>query len=387
MKIQLFTPDYQKGENEMKLNCLGIGFLIFLIIGISLVSAVTVSEPVINPTGDLTAGTNVSVSFKIDMIPAGGVTFPSDNTLQIFTDLNSPQWTTTIIRDGVEHPQPASSSRSQYLSGWILSYPSSVQESLRITLQGTVPTVTKSMNKTIVLVQQLDNKNAVIPTSIITRERIIVNPTDISQGIALRQADLARFRTHIDNYTQMGVNTSAAEQKYAGAQASILAAQSASFANAQVALSSATAQIDDGEKLLDQALAERDIANAQAPITQTNELIVFFTVNKSITNDPRLAIVIAKKESAEQYLSAARDLFAQGNYAFSREKAKSAFAKANESLTDAINFKLALTTPGGGGTPGWMTTNNLIIIGVVVVIIAGVVGYLLLKNKNRWEEY
>ena len=371
----------------MKLSSLGFGFLVFLIVGISLVSAVTVSDPVINPTGDLTAGTNVSVSFKIDMTPAGGVTFPPDGTLQIFTDLNNPQWTSTLIRDGVEQAEPSSSSRSMYLSGWVLSYPSSVQESLRITLQGMVPSVTKSMNKTIVLVQELDGKNAVIPASIITRERVIVNPTDITQSIALRESDLRLFRTHIDNFAQMGVNTTAAEQNFASAQASILVAKTANFADAQAALTSATGQIDAGEKLLDRASAEKDISNAQAPISQTNDLIVFFTVNKSITTDPRLAIVIAKKESAEQYLSSARDLFATGNYAFSRVKAKAAFDKGNESLTDAINFKLALTNNGGGGTGvNWLTTNNLIIIGVVVVIIAGVAGYFLMRKKNRWED-
>jgi len=371
---------------RMKLNSLGFGFLVFLIVGISLVSAVTVSDPVINPTGDLTAGTNVSVSFKIDMTPAGGLTFPEDNTLQIFTDLNSPQWTSTLIRDGVEHPQPASSSRSIYLSGWVLSYPSSVQESLRVTLQGMVPSVTKSMNKTIVLVQELDGNNAIIPASITTRERIIVNPTDISQSIALRESDLHLFRTHIDNFAQMGVNTTAAEQKFANAQNLILTAKTANFAAAQVALNSATGQIDDGEKLLDRASAERDINNAKVPISQTNDLIVFFTVNKSITNDPRLAVVIAKKESAEQYLSSAQDLFNMENYAFSRVKAKAAFDKGNESLTDAINFKLALTGGTNGGN--WLTINNLIIIGVVVVIIiAGIAGYFLMRKKNRWEEY
>ena len=40
----------------MKLKSMGLGVLLILIIGIQIVSAVTVSNPVINPTGDLTAG-------------------------------------------------------------------------------------------------------------------------------------------------------------------------------------------------------------------------------------------------------------------------------------------------------------------------------------------
>ena len=79
-----------------------MGSLLFFIIGIQFVAGIAVSNPVINPTGDLTAGTNVSVSFKVDMTPSGNETFPKGNTLQIFTDLNNPKWVTVLIKDGVE---------------------------------------------------------------------------------------------------------------------------------------------------------------------------------------------------------------------------------------------------------------------------------------------
>jgi hypothetical protein len=372
----------------MKLRSLSLGIVLFLIIGIPLAAGVTVLNPVINPTGDLTAGANVSTSFKIDMTPSGSDTFPKSNTLQIFTDLNNPKWTVTMIRDGIEHPVPQEFGRSVYLSGWILSYPSAIQESLRISLEGTVPSVTKSMNKTLILVQELDGNNAVIPATIVTNERLIVNPTDMTQNIAVREADLRIYRTHVDARALMGINTTAAEQKYSAAQAAIQSAKNADFANAQASLNTATSLMDDGEKLLDKGWAENEIANAQAPITKTNDLITYFTVNKSITNDPRLSIVIAKKESAEQYLSSARDLHYLGNYPFSRVKAKEAFDKGNESLNDAINFKIALTNTGGGGStgPSWLNTTTLIIAGVVVVIIA-IAGYFLLRKKNRWDEY
>jgi hypothetical protein len=156
------------------------------------------------------------------------------------------------------------------------------------------------------------------------------------------------------------------------------------FDTSQAALNNVTGLIDDGEKLLKKAWAEKELENAQAPITKTNDLITYFKVNRSITSDPRLAIVIAKKESAEQYLSSAKDLHFMGNYAFSRQKAKEAFDKGNESLTDAINFKLELTKTGGDTS--WLNTTTLIIIGVIVVIVA-IAGYFFLRNKNRWEDY
>lgn len=370
----------------MKLKSMCIGILLLLIVGIQIVSAVTVSNPVINPTGDLTSGTSVSVSFKIDMTPSGGETFPKDNTLQIFSDLNNPQWTATLLKNGVNESLPVGTGHSVFLTGWVLSYPSPLEESVLVTLEGTVPAVTSSVNKSIVVVQELDFQNAVVPGSVITRDRMIVNPTDVLQSIALRESNLQTFRTHIENKTQMGVNTTAAEQKFAAAQAAILAAKSLDFAKAQVSLNNVTGLIDDGEKLLDRAWAEKAINDAQATITQTTDQINYFMVNRSITNDPRLSIVVVKKESADQYLSSAKDLLNAGNYDLARLKAKDAFNKGNESLNDAISFRSSLTNTSvtqsnGGGN--WLNTTTLVIVGVIVVVLV-IAGFVLMRKKDRW---
>lgn len=369
----------------MQLRSLCFGIVLILLVGIPIASGVNVLNPVINPTGDLTAGTNVSVSFKIDMTPSGETTFPQGNTLQIYTDLNNANWGITIIRDGIEYPVPQEFGRSVYLSGWILSYPQSVSESLRVTLEGTVPSVTKSMNKSIVLVQELDRNNAVIPASVVTRERLIINPKDITQNIFVRDADLRAFRADIDARADAGVNTTAAEQKFTAAQAEIDSAKTADFAAAQTALAKVTTLISEGEKLLDKAWSDMEIENAQEPITKTDELVTYFTVNKSITSDPRLAIIIAKKESADQYLSSAKDLNYMGNFAFSRVKAQEAFMKGNESLNEALSLNATLSKTGRGGT-NWLTTTNIIIIVAIIGIIA-IAAYFLLRKKDRWSQY
>ncbi len=56
-------------------------------------------------------------------------------------------------------------------------------------------------------------------------------------------------------------------------------------------------------------------------------------------NEPRVAVIIAKRESAEQYLTTARDMLTLGNYAFARVKAKDAFDKVNESYNDGVKLK------------------------------------------------
>lgn len=372
----------------MKLTNVCFGVLLLLIVGIQIVSAVTVSTPVINPVGDLTSGTPVNVSFKIDMTPVGGETFPKDNTLLISTDLNNPRWNATLVKNGINEPLPVGSGRSIYLTGWILSYPSPLAESVLLTLEGTVPTVTRTMNKSIVAVQELDFQNVVIPSSVITRDRLIVNPTDITQSITLRESDLQTFRTHIENKTQMGVNTTAAQQKLIAAQAAILAARSLDFSKAQDTLNNVTGLIDDGETLLDRAWAEKAINEAQATITQTTDQINYFTVNRSITNDPRLSIVVVKKESADQYLTSAKDFFNAGNYELARVKAMDAFNKGNESLNDAKSFRSALTNTSGttsnGGVSWLNNTTIMIIVGVIVVILA-IAAYALMRKKDRWS--
>jgi hypothetical protein len=378
-----------------------MGSLLFFIIGIQFVAGIAVTNPVINPTGDLTAGTNVSLSFKVDMTPSGNTTFsggtmssgsatssgnattfPKENTLQLFTDLNNPKWVTFLVKDGVESPLQQDTGHSLFISGGQLSYPSSVKESIRVTLEGSVPSVIKSMNKTIILVQELDGNNAVIASSVFSRERLMVNPTDISRAIAVRESDLWNFRIHLFNKTQVGINTSAAQAKYTSAQSAIQTAKNASFSEAQKALNNATILINEGETLLEKAWAEKELENAQLPITKTNELITYFTVNRSIKSDPRLAVIIAKKESAEQYLSSAKDLSHLGNYAFSRVKSKEAFDKGNESLTDAINFKNDLAKADGS----WLNTTTFFIAAIIVAIVT-VAGYYLLRKKNRWENY
>src|SRR5665647_2063567 len=105
---------------SMKLRSLCIGTLLFFIIGIQFVSGITVTNPVINPTGDLTAGTNVSLSFKVNMTPSGNETFPKGDTLQLFTDLNNPKWVTVLVKDGVESALQQDTGHSVFISGWLI---------------------------------------------------------------------------------------------------------------------------------------------------------------------------------------------------------------------------------------------------------------------------
>ena len=110
----------------------------------------------VDPTGSLPSGTLVNVTYTVDFSQAGVETFPSSNELQMSTDLNSPTWSYSLVLDGVDTPQPLNTGQMISLSGWVLSYPSSVEESLRVTLTGTIPSQSCPI---LVKIQEFDAHN------------------------------------------------------------------------------------------------------------------------------------------------------------------------------------------------------------------------------------
>src|SRR5512137_707123 len=129
--------------------------ILFIVLCIYPVCALSVGSVQIDPSGSLTPGTPVTVSFKIDN---SGV-FPSDNEIQMFTELDKPKWTYTVIVNGVENLRPVMGGRTLSVSGFELSYKTSDQVGLRVTLEGVAPTVTQSSNKTLIRVTQYDGNN------------------------------------------------------------------------------------------------------------------------------------------------------------------------------------------------------------------------------------
>jgi hypothetical protein len=104
--------------------------IVMFIICIQTVSAISVASVSIDPSGSLTPGTPATVSFKIEN---SGV-FPSEGEIQFFTDLDKPKWTYTIIVNGVENLRPVMGGRTLTISGFELSYKTSDDVSVRMTL-------------------------------------------------------------------------------------------------------------------------------------------------------------------------------------------------------------------------------------------------------------
>jgi hypothetical protein len=364
---------------------------IALIVCIQGVSAFSVSSITVDPSGSLVPGTSVLVSYKVDFSASGDETFPSSNELQMSTDLDDATWTYSLVLDGIDQPQPSGGGRVLSVSGWILSYPSSVEESLKVTLEGKAPTVTQTTNRTMIKIQEIDSRNNIISSTVVERTAVVVNVAEIQSRVTEKESALQTFRSHIDEKSALGVDTTAAEVKYSEAQQKITAAKnlpSNQYTQANNNLDGAQNAINDGETALDRAWAENEVTNAAIPINNVDRTIAWFKGNSSTRDDVQLPAIIAKREVAVSYISTANDEISNGNYAQARNKAQEAFNKGNESYTDALARQKVLES----GLFGWLRLPTIklpggifLIVGIVVIVLA-VVGFIIYRKRSHWDE-
>jgi hypothetical protein len=346
------------------------------------VSAISVSSVTIDPSGSLTPSTPVTVQFKIE---SSGV-FPSGGEIQLFTDLDKPTWTYTIIVNGVENLRPVMGGRTLSISGFELSYKTSDEVSVRVTLEGVAPSVTQTTDKTLVRITEYDGNGKPVTSTQVEKTAMVINTGEVVSTIATADADLQVYRTHMDEKAALGIETSAAEV-YNEAQEKIDSARSRpsnEYAEALGDLTAATAAIKDGETALDEAWAEYEVTAAQVPINNVDDIIAWFKGNTSTANDQQLPTIITKREVAVSYISNANDYIAGGNYAQARQKAQDAFLKGNESYTEALARQKELLS--GWSIPFPKIGGSLfIVIGIVAVILI-VVGIIIYRKRSQWDE-
>jgi hypothetical protein len=362
---------------------------VFLIFCIHAVSAFAVETITVDPSGSLTPGTPVIVTFKVGLTGAGDATFASDGELQMTTDLDSAKWTYSLVLDGVDMPQPDNSGRVLKLNGWVLSYPSSVEESLKVTVQGNTPTVAQTTNKTMIKIAEYDSHSNLLSNTVVERIAVVVNVAEVQAKVSEKEAALQTYRSHIDEKSALGVDTAEAEAKYSDAQQRIATAKnlpSTQYSQAYSNLDAAQKSIDDGETALDRAWADSEVTNAQIPINNVDNVIAWFKGNASTRDDAQLPAIITKREVAVSYISTANDEINNGQYAQARAKAQDAFNKGNESYTDALARKKVLES--GWQLPGLPNFGKIPVIPiiVVVVVVLAVVGYVIYRKRSHWDE-
>jgi hypothetical protein len=190
--------------------------ILFLIVCIHAVSAMSVESVTVDPSGSLTPGTPVTVQFKID---TSG--FPSGGEIRLFTDVDNPKWTYTVIVNGIENLRPVEGGRTLAISGFELSYKTSDDVSVRTTLEGVAPSVTQTANKTIVRITEYDANGKPVTSSQVEKTALVINTGEVASTIASADAELQVYRTHIDEKAALGIDTAVAEEKYNEAQQNV----------------------------------------------------------------------------------------------------------------------------------------------------------------------
>jgi hypothetical protein len=376
---------------NMKTALIGI-----LVLTICMVAGVTASTMVgnigITPSSDLISGeTKVSVSFVVDFAAAGGETFGNQDTLSMSTDLTDAHWTPVLIIDGVENQRPEEVGSNVAISGWELSYPGDRDLMLKVNMEGTAPVVSTSQNKTVLKVATLNAKNGLVAGSDVVKTRYVINPSEMRQIVSGGRGELQTFKTLLDQKAAQGIDISAAQAKYAEADGALQSAEkSSSFVVQKGYVTTAQAAIAAGKALLDKASTQKVITDANGLIEQTDSLISFFKVNRSMGSDPRLQPIIVKRELAAGLLSEANDYNSQGQYTQAMVKASEALNKGQDALNDANALKkevgenpfTSIVSTVSGGVSG-----ALMYIAIIVVIaVIAVVGIVLYRRRNRWDE-
>lgn len=135
-----------------------ISLILISIVGIGVPASAVLNVTSVSktPGGVLSSGTPVTLSYKILFSASGGETFPSGDELVMETDLDDAKWQWSLILDGVENPRPMASGKTLSLPGFELSYPSSVKQSMKVTLQGTIPSSKKPL---VIKIYEIDSQN------------------------------------------------------------------------------------------------------------------------------------------------------------------------------------------------------------------------------------
>ena len=361
--------------------------LLILIAGITAASAsISVKNIAITPADELVSGQTppnpVTAIFTIYFNPTGLETFPSGETLAMSTDLENGQWSYVTTLGGNPDPVVTANGRNLNISGWILSYPSKKELSMKVTLNGEVPTMTASGNKTIIRVAELSSN----PEPVFDRswERYVIIPEPIIERPPMKIA-LTDFRALIDEKAQAGIDTTAAMEKYSAANTAISNAEkSSSYSAKQTYLTNAQVLLKDGQAALDRAIVQPVINEAQTLIDQTDGLITYFKVDRSMGNDPRLVPIIQKRGRAADLLSEAKDLLPKNDFTGAKDRVLLSSDMAKQSYDAALALRKEIGDPqwdpvewlaGIFGGLGSILIYIAIIAVIAVVVVVGIVLY------------
>ncbi|MDI6718002.1 MAG: hypothetical protein QMD46_00100 [Methanomicrobiales archaeon] len=360
-----------------------IGIFVILLT-LQAASAFAVKNPTF-PSSNIQAGQQISGQLIIEFPSSGGLTFPMEDDLALFTDLTNPKWSAQIEVDGVTNP-PMNLGRYPKIDGFYLSYPSKNTVKVIVGLEGQVPVDGVRPEISIVKIQQVDSSGTPRTTagSQYFLNTTIIDTGDISTRVSRTESDLAGLSSTLDAQSALGVDVSAAKTKFNEAKAALDRAKSEigskNYQAATSSLNSAADLITQAGQELEKAMAKHDLDRAGQKVNEVGSLIDYFKTNRSMGSDARVVEIVSKYETASQLLSTARANFDRGEYSSARIGANQTSQKADEAYNLATSLRAEI---GEGFSLGGMLP---IVLGVVVVGVLIAVGYAVYRKKTKWDE-
>jgi hypothetical protein len=130
-------------------------------------ATVVLSDESFSPNAPLIVGGQQHMTAKFAILPSGSTTFIKGHELQMQTGLVNAQWNIQVIVDGQNAARQTASGTAAFVNGALLTYPTSRDVSLVVTIDATVPQT--NGNQIMVLqLEDLDNAENVVPGSVIT---------------------------------------------------------------------------------------------------------------------------------------------------------------------------------------------------------------------------
>jgi len=137
-----------------------------LLIGSPAFAALVLTNESFSPVPPLVAGSGQHAVSSITIIPAGATTFSRYHTLQMQTNLMNARWNIQVIVNGIPAAQQSASGTVAFVNGYLLSYPTTSDLALLITIDGTVPDSSQA-TVNVLTTEEIDTTGAVVPGSVV----------------------------------------------------------------------------------------------------------------------------------------------------------------------------------------------------------------------------
>lgn len=130
-------------------------------------ATIVLSDVSCTPNPPLVPGQSQHVAADFVIIPSGATTFEKGHEIQMTTSLENALWNIQVIVDGVPAARQNAAGTAAFVNGALLSYPTSRDVSMTVTIDGTVPAA-PGPSVQLLQAEELDNSGHIVPGSVIT---------------------------------------------------------------------------------------------------------------------------------------------------------------------------------------------------------------------------